>query len=45
MSMQGAHGYLAHGKLPAPWNHRRNLGIILPKGPSKRQFLVSEVSL
>ena len=36
-------GYLAHKKLPPPWDHRGALGIALLYGPRGAQFLMSEV--
>ena len=36
-------GYLAHKKLPPPWDHRGALSIALLYGPRGAQFLMSEV--
>ena len=39
----GIQGYLAHKTLPPPSDHRRALGMVLPHGPRRGLFLMSEV--
>jgi len=36
-------GYLAHKKMPPPWDHRRALGMVLLFGPRWTLFRMSEV--
>ena len=38
-------GYLAHKKLPPPEQQRGALGLSLLQGPTRRQFVMSEVPL
>jgi len=44
-ALVGIQGYLAHKKLPPPYDHRRALGIGLLQGPRRMPFLMSEVPL
>ena len=42
---QHLQGYLADKKVLSPQDHRMTLGIVLLYGPSRKQFLMSEVPL
>jgi len=45
VEMHPFQGYLAHTKLPPPWDHRRALCIGLLEVPRRRPFLMNEVPL